>query len=164
MAAGLVMIGGLVGIVGAIIEETKAFPLFAPFVAAPIIEEALKPAGVYLLLGRFQNLLRNQLYTAYLSALAGLSFAVVENIVYLYIYFPDHTSSLVIYRFTVNVFVHSLASFIFGFGINQKLVASIKGEIPFLTGSKKFFIAAILLHAFYNIGAFIAQISGFVKL
>lgn len=164
VAAGLAVMGGLVGIVGAVIEESKAFPLIAPFIAAPIVEEALKPTGLYLILGKFQNLLRSQIYTAYLSALAGLSFAVVENIVYLYIYFPEHTRSLVIYRFTVNVFVHSLSSFIFGFGINQKLIASVRGEVPFLTGSKKFFVAAILIHAFYNIGVFIAQMAGFLKL
>lgn len=153
----------MLGIGGAFLQEAKS-GFLVPFVAAPIIEESLKPCGLYFLLGKWPRLLRNQLYTAFLTAIGGLSFAIVENLVYLYIYFPQHTHELVIYRFTVNLFVHSLASFIFGFGINERLLASVRGEIPFLTGSKKFFTAAILLHTLYNIGAFVSQVTGLLKI
>lgn len=147
---------------GAFIEEAQA-GFLVPFVAAPIIEEALKPSGVYLILGKWPHLLRSRLYTAYLAALGGVSFAIIENIVYLTIYFPEHTAGLVLYRFTVAIFVHSLSSFILGFGINQRLLASVRGDIPLLTGNWKFFIAAIVLHAVYNIGAALAQASGLLR-
>lgn len=163
LAVSLAVLGGLIGILGAFIEEGKSLNPFLPFIVAPIVEEALKPAGVYFILGKYQRLLRSQLYTAFLCALAGVSFAVVENLVYLYIYIPQHSQSLVLYRFTVNVFVHSLTSFILGFGINQSLISSVKGEVPFLKGSKKFFVIAILIHAIYNTGAFIAQIAGLLN-
>lgn len=162
LAVALALAGGMFGILGAFIEEAQA-GFLVPFVAAPIIEEALKPSGVYLLLAKWPHLLRNQLYTAYLAALGGVSFAVIENIIYLTIYFPEHTGGLVLYRFTVNLFLHSLTSFIVGFGINQRLLASVRGEVPLLAGNRKFFIAAIVLHALYNIGAAIAQASGLLR-
>ena len=133
------------------------------FVAAPIVEEALKPSGVYLLLGKWPHLLRNRLYTAYLAALGGISFAIVENIIYLAVYSPEHSGAFVLYRFTAPLAVHTLASFIVGFGINQRLLASVRGEVPFLSGNWKFFVAAIALHALYNIAATVAQVSGLLQ-
>ncbi len=158
----MALAGGVLGVLGALIEEAQA-GILVPFVAAPMIEEALKPSGVYLLLGKWPDLLRSRRYTAYLAALGGASFACVENIIYLTIYFPDHTAGLVLYRFTVNVFVHALASFIVGFGINQRLAASVRGEVPLLSGNKRFFIAAMVLHGLYNIGAVIAEASGLLQ-
>lgn len=128
-----------------------------------MVEEAFKPAGVYLLLGRWPGLLRGQLYTAYLAALGGLSFGVVESIVYLTAYFPEPAQALVLYRFTVPLFLHSLASFIVGFGINQRLLASVRGEVPFLAGNWKFFIVGITLHSLYNIAATVAHLSGLLR-
>jgi len=80
IAAGLAVSGGLLGIGGAIVQEAKSNFLL-PFVAAPIIEEALKPSGLYFVLGKWPRLLRSQLYTACLAALAGLSFALQAGLV-----------------------------------------------------------------------------------
>ena len=109
------------------------------------------------------HLLRNRLYTACLAALGGISFAIVENIMYLGVYYPDHSGALVLYRFTVALAVHAVASFIVGFGINQRLLASVRGEVPFLSGNWKFFIAGMALHALYNIAAVVVQVSGLLQ-
>ena len=56
------LIGGLLGIVGAVVQEVfSGGGLPAIFVGAPIIEEFMKPTGVYLLLLFFPFLLRSQL-------------------------------------------------------------------------------------------------------
>lgn len=152
----IAMAGGVLGIIGAFFQESQqGFPsaLTAPFFAAPIIEEALKPVGVYILLAKAPHLLRSRLYTAFLSALGGLSFAVIENLVYLNIYFPEHTQSMVVARFILALPMHMLGSFIVGFGINKKLAASVKGEVPLLSGNWKFFITAMVMHGLYNISA-----------
>ena len=74
-AVSIALIGGLLGIVGAMIQELRAGGfLLLPFLGAPIIEEGLKPLGVYILLIRWPHLLRGRLYTALLAALAGLTF------------------------------------------------------------------------------------------
>jgi len=68
--------GGVLGVLGAIIQElSQGSPLVA-FVAAPMIEEVMKPAGVYLLLVWWPKVLTCRIYTALLAALGGLSFAV----------------------------------------------------------------------------------------
>ena len=152
----IAMAGGVLGIIGAFFQESQQgvpSAFLAPFFAAPIIEEAVKPIGVYILLAKAPHLLRSRLYTAFLSALGGLSFAVIENLVYLNIYFPEHTSSIVVARFALALPMHMLASFIVGFGINQRLAASVKGEVPLLSGNWKFFITAMVMHGLYNISA-----------
>lgn len=127
--------------------------LLVAFVAAPMVEEVMKPAGVYLLLVWWPKVLTSRLFTALLAALGGLSFAVVENILYLQFYFPEHTQALVLFRYSAGLTMHVASSFILGFGINQKLLASVRGEIPLLKDNKKFFIIPMVIHSLFNIMA-----------
>ena len=144
--------GGILGILVAVIREIRYFSYILVFVAAPMIEEALKPTGLYLVLVLWPFVLSGRrVYTALLSGLAGLTFALIENIFYLKIYFPEHPPELVYFRYTAGIGIHVVCSFILGFGINEKLLSSIKGEIPFLQGNKKFFFIPMLLHSLYNI-------------
>lgn len=145
--------GGVLGILGAIIQELSQGSLLVAFVAAPMVEEVMKPAGVYLLLVWWPKVLTSRLFTALLAALGGLSFAVVENILYLQFYFPEHTQALVLFRYSAGLTMHVASSFILGFGINQKLLASVRGEIPLLKGNKKFFIIPMVIHSLFNIMA-----------
>ena len=124
---------------------------------ATMIEEVLKPSGVYILLVRWPELLTSRIYTALLAAVGGLSFAVVENIIYLQFYFPEHTQTLVVFRYTACLTIHVVCSFILGFGINQKLLASVRGEIPLLKGNQKFFIIPMIMHSLFNIMAVLLQ-------
>lgn len=150
--------GGVFGVLGVGYTELLYGSFLVAFVGAPIIEEALKPSGVYLLLVKRPRALRNQVYTAALSALAGIAFALIENAVYLNIYYGylnrnqgEPSATLVLWRYTVCVAVHAVCSFIFGLGINQRLLASAKGETRFLSSGKRFFITAMVLHGLYNI-------------
>src|SRR6266540_5970070 len=53
-AVGVALLGGAFGVIGAFLQELRAGGgIFLAFTGAPIIEEALKPAGVYLLLLRW---------------------------------------------------------------------------------------------------------------
>ena len=124
--------GGVLGVLGAIVQELSQGSLLIAFVAAPMIEEVMKPSGVYLLLVWWPKVLTSRMYTALLAALGGLSFAVIENIIYLQFYFPEHTQTFVVFRYSACLTMHVLCSFILGFGINQKLLASVRGEVPLL--------------------------------
>jgi len=145
--------GGVFGILGAIIQELSQGSFLVAFVAAPMIEEVMKPSGVYILLVRWPQVLTSRIYTALLAAVGGLFFAVVENIIYLQFYFPEHTQTLVMFRYSACLTMHVVCSFILGFGINQKLLASVRGEIPLLKGNKKFFLIPMVLHSLFNIMA-----------
>jgi RsiW-degrading membrane proteinase PrsW (M82 family) len=149
--------GGVLGILGAVMQELSYASLVLVFVAAPMIEEVMKPCGVYILLVRWPAVLTSRLFTAALSAIGGLSFAVVENVIYLQFYFPEHTPALVIFRYSACLGVHMLCSFILGFGINQRLLASVRGAIPLLSGNKKYFIIPMVIHSLFNIAAVLLE-------
>ena len=143
--------GGVLGVLGAIIQELSHLTPLVAFVAAPMIEEVMKPCGVYLLLVWWPQVLTSRLYTALLAALGGLSFAIIENIIYLQFYFPEHSQTLVVFRYSACLTMHMVCSFILGFGINQKLLASVRGEIPLLKGNKRFFFIPMIIHSIFNI-------------
>lgn len=145
------LIGGVLGIPGAMFNELLHGSVLVTFVGAPIIEEILKPCGVYLLLAKWPHALRRRLYTAILAALAGFAFSLIENTVYFNLYIDDPSDNLLLWRYTVCVGTHTLFSFIFELGINEKLLASINGQSKFLSYGKRFFFTAIALHSLYNI-------------
>jgi hypothetical protein len=154
----LALAGGVFGIFGAFLTEISHASLLSAYLAAPIIEEALKPSGLYLMLAKWPRVLRNQLYTAGLAALGGIAFAIIENLVYLNIYIKAPSPQIILFRYTACVGIHSVCSFIFGLGINQKLMASIRGETAFLSCGKRFFFAAMGLHSLFNITVTVLQV------
>ena len=154
LALSLALLGGILGILGAAIQEIRSGGLLLlPFIGAPIIEELLKPTGVYILLVRWPRLLRGQLYTALLAALSGLAFGVVEAVVYVNVYVSDPPDWFVTYRFTLPLLVHATASFIVGLGISQGLLSWARGGSPLPRATRNFYLAAIALHATFNIVA-----------
>lgn len=162
LTAAVSVAGGALGLVGALFQELQFFgPL--PFVVAPVVEEVMKPVGVYLLLARWPWLLRGQVYTASITALGGLGFGVVENLVYLYIYVPQHTTAFVAFRFTAPLLMHITASFVVGMGLNRRFIDSMQGKEPFLAGSWPFFLGGIVLHAAYNITVAVLYNTGLIS-
>jgi RsiW-degrading membrane proteinase PrsW (M82 family) len=158
----MAIVGGALGIVGAIFQEfqtTSAF-LLLPFLGAPIIEEALKPSGLYLTLLWWPRALNNQLYTAVLCSISGLVFGVIESLVYVTVYVEDPSDDFVLYRFTVTLALHAIASFVVGLGINQRIVDWAAGRSKLPKSSRNAYIAGVLIHAIYNTSAVILSIGG----
>jgi RsiW-degrading membrane proteinase PrsW (M82 family) len=143
--------GGVLGVFGAIMQEIFYGSFFAAFVAGPMIEETMKPTGVYLLHVFKADAYRGRIHRAFLSALGGLSFSLIENLFYLMVYYPDHSSSLLLFRFTWTLGLHIVTSFIVGFGINEELFRSIRGEIPLLRGNWRYFVVPVVMHGVFNI-------------
>ena len=161
MAVAVALLGGVFGIFGAIVQEVQTGGLLLlPFLGAPIIEEIVKPSGVYLLLARWPRLLRGRLHTALLAAVAGLSFGVVEAVVYVTLYVPDPPAWFVTYRFTLPLFMHAAASFIVGLGINPGLLDWARSGAPLPKATRTFYLAAIGLHAVFNTVAISLAIAG----
>ena len=160
-AVPVIAIGGsLLAILGSIAQELTTFPILLPFFVAPMVEEAMKPAGLYILLAYRPEVLISRFYTARLAAIAGAGFGIIESTVYVTVYVEDPTPEFIAFRYTVPVLLHTVASFIFGFGINQRLKASVWGEVPFLSGNWPYFVAAMALHSAYNITATALEIAG----
>ena len=151
LALALALLGGLAGALGAVAQELQSGAgILLAFVGAPIIEEALKPVGIYLLLIRWPHALRGRLHTAGLTAISGLCFGVIEAFVYVTLYVPDHSDDFVLYRFTLPLVMHSLGSFIVGLGLSRAIIdwAAGRGQMP--KSTRSFYLAAVCLHAAYN--------------
>ena len=157
------LIGGVFGIFGAFVGETQTGGLILlPILGAPIIEEALKPVGVYLLQARWPHLLLGRVHTAFLGALAGLTFGVIEALVYVYIYVPDPSDAFVTYRFTWPLVMHTFCSMLVGLGITRQVISWANGENRLPKSSRNLYIVAVAIHATYNTMAVILSLSGVV--
>lgn len=157
----LALLSGPLGIMGAGFQELMSGGgIGLPFIGAPIIEETLKPVGVYILLIHWPHVRRSQLYIALLAALSGLGFALIESLVYVTVYVPDHSASFVVYRFTFGPAVHVTASFIVGLGISQRLFDWARGNAPLPKASRNFYIAAMTLHGIANTVVIALAIAG----
>jgi hypothetical protein len=147
----LALAGGVFGIIGAFVQEVRAgFSPLIPVVGAPIIEEVLKPSGLYVVVARWPALFHRQLYISALAALGGLVFGLLESLIYATVYVDDPSNAYLVFRFTVPVALHVTASFIAGWGIRPELWrwANAGGKFPRV--SRNAFLAAMVLHGLYN--------------
>lgn len=157
----LAVVGGVLGIIGAVIGELQSGALLLlPFVGAPVIEEGLKPAGVYIALLRWPGALSSRLFTAFLAGLGGLVFGLIEAIVYVTIYVSDAPDWFVTYRFTLPLAMHTTASFVFGLGLTTGLIDWAAGRGPLPDRTRNLYIAAVLIHAIFNTTALTLELSG----
>lgn len=153
--------GGMLGIPGAIVQELRAGGfLLLPIVGAPVIEEALKPTGVYILLARWPFVVRNQLYTAAIAGLAGLTFGLVEAFVYVNVYADNPPDWFVTYRFTLPLVLHTTASFVAGLAINQRLMAWVQGQGPLPKANRNLYFTAMAMHGIFNTVALALYFAG----
>ena len=161
LAIGFALMGGFLGILGAFFAEARtSLPLLIIFIGAPVVEEITKPVGIYLFLMRWRYVLRSQLHIASLVAISGLCFGLLESLVYVTLYAPNHSREFFIYRFTVTVLLHGGASFMAGLGVNGRLIDWANGEAPFPRAARNSFLAAIGLHALYNTTVVILSFAG----
>ena len=160
----LALVGGLLGIIGAIFQEAQTTFTYVllPFIGAPIIEEALKPSGLYLALLWWPRALRNQVFTAVLCALSGLVFGIIESFVYVTLYVDDPSDEYVVFRFSVPLGLHALASYLVGLGINERILDWAAGRSKLSKASRNFYIAAVVLHGAYNTIAVILEVTGII--
>jgi hypothetical protein len=162
LAVSLAVMGGFLGVGGAIFEELRAGGL--GFIAAAPIEEALKPAGIYILLVRWPFVMRDRGYTTALSALSGLTFGIIEACVYVFIYFPEGSETFVLYRFTVPLLMHTLSSGIVGWGLDHRLIDWANGSAPLPRRTRNMFLAAMTLHGAFNLTAVVLTVTGVINL
>jgi RsiW-degrading membrane proteinase PrsW (M82 family) len=155
------LLGGAFGVIGAFLQELRAGGgIFLAFTGAPIIEEALKPAGVYLLLLRWPQAIAGRLHTALLSALGGLCFGAIESLVYVTLYFPEGGSDFVLFRFTVPLVMHASGSFLVGLGLSRRVFDWAAGRASMPKDARNFYLAAVVLHAGYNTLVTILELAG----
>jgi hypothetical protein len=162
LALTLAVLGGAFGIVGAITQELRAGGggVLLAFTGAPLIEEALKPAGIYLLLIRWPRALLGRLHTAALTAISGLCFGLIESYVYVHVYNPGGDAGYRLYRYTVPVTMHVIASFTVGLGLNRSLIDWAAGRGRLQKSTRNLYLAGVALHVVYNVVAVVLALTG----
>jgi RsiW-degrading membrane proteinase PrsW (M82 family) len=159
----LAVAGGVLGILGAVITEIGSGGwLLLVFIGAPVIEEMFKPIGVFLGQVWLSQALRSRLYVALLCAVSGLVFGLIESWVYVNVYVDDPSEGYQTFRYTVPVALHATASFIVGLGLTYAVVDWVNGRGKLPMSSRNFYLGGVALHAVYNTGAVILELTDVV--
>lgn len=138
----LSLVGGAMGIVGAFFGELQTGgAILLIVIGAPVIEEAFKPVGVYLALLRWPEALTSRFYRASLCALAGV------------VYAPDAPDWFPLFRFTIPVMLHAVASFTVGLGIDRRLGEWVNHGTRLPKRTRNFYFLGVAIHAAYNTAA-----------
>ena len=159
----LAIVGGFLGILGSIVSEVQrggGFVILPIIVGAPIIEEAMKPVGVYIALVGWPRALRNALHIALLCALGGLVFGLLESWVYVNVYVDDPTDSFIRFRYTIPVAMHVICSFVYGTGLNRSIIDWANGSGRIAASTRRSYIAAVVIHGTYNLVAIVLSVAG----
>ena len=97
------------------------------------------------------------------AACGGAAFAAIENLVYIYVYVPEHSLAFVQFRWTVCVGLHISCSLVAGLGLARVWDNAIRNRhrpktalgIPWL-------VTAIIGHGLYNLSITIASLAGWL--
>jgi RsiW-degrading membrane proteinase PrsW (M82 family) len=167
LVALLALAGGFLGVLGSLVAEIQrggGFVILPVILGAPMIEEAMKPAGVYIALIKWPQALRSQLYTALLCALGGgLVFGLIESWVYVNVYVDDPSDSFIRFRYTVPVAMHVICSLVYGSGLDRGIIdwAAGRGKIP--RSTRRSYISAVVIHGGYNLSVIILAVAGLLN-
>ena len=162
----IAILGGFLGILGSLVAEIQrggGFVLGPIIIAAPVIEEAMKPAGVYISLIKWPQALRSPLHIAVLCALGGLVFGLVESWVYVNVYVDNPTDEFIRFRYTVPVAMHVVCSFVFGWGVNRSIIDWAAGKGRIAGRTKRAYISAVVIHGLYNFMAIVLSVAGLLS-
>ena len=166
----LAFAGGVFAILGSLIEEFANNAPLLIFLVGPAIEEILKPSGVIWLFEKRKSLLRSRAHIIILCMIGALSFATLENIFYLFLYFPRHSQFFLFYRLTMCTMMHMGSTLIVALGLcrlytrsakNQPFGENFKDEPYLITFELEdiipYIILAVALHGSYNLLVYILQ-------
>ncbi len=157
--------GGVFATIAAIFKELfySYLLILVPIFIAPLIEELLKPVGVFHLLNRYPKLLSSRAQVVWLGMLSAFTFSALENLLYLYVYYPNHTTELVAIRWLVCTPLHMLWTAILVYGASAQLKELQSGDDETFFDLEKamgWVVAAIAFHALYNTAVILLSSSG----
>lgn len=154
-------IGGVFAVIGTLIQQTMPGGLLGVTVFGPTVEEIMKIALPLWLVEKRPWLYRHAGQILICATASGLAFAAIENVLYLKVYIDDPPASLVMWRWTVCVLLHSGCSTVAGLGV-WKIWRRFQEQqrAPALADGAPFIVAAIVLHGLYNGTVTILELGG----
>ena len=149
---GVVVVSGVFAVFGTLAAQSMySGMLIGVTVIGPTTEEIMKIALVLWLVEKRPWLFSNAGQILLCALASGLSFAAVENVIYLNIYVPNPSPGLVAWRWTICVLLHAGCSTIAGFGAHRIWRESQRHRrAPVLADGAPWIIAATVVHGLYN--------------
>ncbi|PIE89232.1 MAG: hypothetical protein CR997_12335 [Acidobacteria bacterium] len=157
------LVSGPFAVLSALIfgNPTSVAGLMTLVLIAPIVEEIAKIGAPLVLLETKPYLISNRFQLIAAAMAGGLLFAVIENLLYLFVYIPNPTPEIAIWRWTVCTFMHVGTSTVASLGLVR---AWRDGETylkkPQLNKGFPLFIAAMVIHGSYNALAILLEYKG----
>ena len=138
------------------------FSVLGLTVFGPVTEEIMKVALVLYILETRPYLFRSRVQVIFCAVAGAAGFAVVENLLYLYVYVPDASPLLFHWRWTVCTTLHVGCSLIAGLGLARVWRGVWKRMVrPRVSGLYPYLLGAIVLHGCYNGLALLLSAAGF---
>ena len=159
------MIGGPVAIVGVFLAGDQGWGgILYLTLFGPITEELLKLSGIVFLLELKPHRLFSAWQFPFCGLLAGLMFAVFENLTYIYVYFPmmlepgTDLASFAAFRWLVCTPLHVVCSGIASLGLVRVWRQQCRdGQAAELSLGFPWLFAAMTLHGVYNTVALVSE-------
>ena len=153
-----VMSAMYVGSTGASIFSILMFTVFGP-----VSEEVAKVAAALWVIEKRPFYFKSIWQIFVCAGCAGLAFAAIENLIYMYVYVPDHTPEFVQFRWTVCVFLHVSCSLVAAVGLARIWDNAIRNlHPPRLAMGVPWFSIAMGGHGLYNLSVIIAGAAGWL--
>lgn len=153
------------GIIGAFAgANATGFAFLAVCVFGPVAEEISKVAAAMWVVEKRPYLFFSGGQILVCAACGGLAFAAIENLIYMFVYVPNHSSEFVAFRWTVCVALHVTCSTLAGIGLVQVWRDSITHlRKPRLELSYRWMAAAMIGHGVYNLTVTILESAGWLE-
>jgi len=131
-------------------------------VFGPVVEEVMKIGAALMIVELAPYLFRSKGQILLAAFVSGLAFAAIENVMYLKIYIPDPSDSIVWWRWTVCVALHSGCSLIAGMGVARVWGAVMRDYRRADVGlGAGYLILATIIHGTYNGSMLALELSDF---
>ena len=141
----------------------SAFGLIAVVVFGPVTEEVVKVSAAWWVVEKRPFWFQTVPQIIFCAACGGAAFAAIENLIYMYVYVPDHSAAFVIYRWTVCVGLHVGCSLVAGLGLAKIWDNAIRNlHRPKVALGVPYLVIAIVVHGFYNLTVTIASLAGWL--
>jgi hypothetical protein len=162
-------VAGPWGVLGALTGggggEGSASRLVLIVFIGPVTEEIMKIAAALWVVEKRPYLFKSLWQILFCAAAGGAAFAFIENLMYLYVYLPEHSAKLAAWRWSVCVGLHMNCSFVAGVGMARIWDNAVRNRHrPQLWLGVPWFVMAMTAHGIYNGTVVVAETMGWLEL
>ena len=156
------MSAGPLGVIGAFWGAGESrLSVLALVLFGPVIEEVVKIMGATYVVEKRPYLFATRWQILICCGAGGLAFATIENLLYLFVYFPEAGAGVWAWRWTACTALHTGCSLVAGLGLVRAWEVSQRAGVPpDLNAGAKFLVAAIVAHGSYNALALATSLAG----